>query len=98
MKMAEYFEREALLCDISDAEKHGGMGHVVAQTLIRYVKRVPAVDVAPVVHGKWYGCFEDWRMQIEGDKCSVCGFEHYGTSISHYHYCPNCGAKMDKED
>ena len=49
--MAEYFEREALLCDISDAEKHGGMGHVVAQTLTRYVKRVPAVDVAPDVCG-----------------------------------------------
>lgn len=46
-------------------------------------------------HGRWKQCFEDWRKQIEGDECSVCGFQHYGTSIGHYNYCPNCGAKMD---
>lgn len=28
-------------------------------------------------------------------KCSACGFEHYGCSIRNYHYCPNCGARMD---
>lgn len=56
------------------------------------------IDATPVVHGKWEQCFEDWRKQMEGDKCSNCGFEHYGSSISHYHYCPNCGAKMDLEE
>ena len=55
----------------------------------------PTVDAVEVVHGRWEQCFEDWRKQIEGDKCSVCGFEHYGCSVKHYHYCPNCGAKMD---
>lgn len=49
-------------------------------------------------HGKWGQCYENWRHQIEGDKCSICGFQHYGTSITHYHYCPNCGAKMDLEE
>ena len=58
---------------------------------------LPAADVAPVRHGRWKQCFEDWRKQIEGDECSVCGFQHYGTSIGHYNYCPNCGAKMDLE-
>ena len=51
-----------------------------------------------VRHGKWQACFEDWRKQIEGDECSVCGFQHYGTSITHYHYCPNCGARMDGKE
>lgn len=54
----------------------------------------PPSDVRPIVHGKWIECFEDWRKQIAGDKCSACGFEHYGTNISHYHFCPNCGADM----
>lgn len=44
--------------------------------------------------GEWKPCFEDWRKQIEGDECSVCGFQHYGTSIRNYNFCPNCGAKM----
>ena len=50
-----------------------------------------------VRHGRWEQCFEDWRQQIEGDKCSVCGFEHYGASTKKYKYCPNCGTKMDLE-
>lgn len=56
---------------------------------------IPAADVEPVRHGRWERCFEDWRQQIEGDKCSVCGFEYYGTGIRRFHYCPNCGAKME---
>lgn len=52
-------------------------------------------DVAEVKHGEWKLCYEDWRKQIAGDECSVCGFQHFGVSISHYHYCPNCGARMD---
>ena len=59
------------------------------------VMDAPAADVEPVRHGAWYPCFEDWRQQQEGNKCSVCGFEYYGTGIRAFHYCPNCCAKMD---
>lgn len=52
--------------------------------------RIPAADVAPVVHGHWvYGC-----------QCSVCGDRHGPYNARHkpyYNYCPNCGAKMDEE-
>ena len=47
--MAEYIEREALLEDIQAAVENGGMGSMVAGALKRYVTRVPAADVAPVV-------------------------------------------------
>ena len=52
--MTEYIERDALLDDISAAVKHRGMGEIIGQTLMRYVKRQPAADVAPVVRCK--GC------------------------------------------
>lgn len=61
----------------------------------RIIDSLPAADVEPVRHGRWLKCFEDWRQQIEGSKCSACGFEYYGTGISRFRYCPNCGAKMD---
>ena len=51
-------------------------------------------DTPNMKYGRWEQCFEDFRKQIEGDKCSACGFEHYGSSVRHYHYCPNCGARM----
>ena len=57
------------------------------------VKQEPSVD--PHKHGRWERCFEDWRRQIEGSKCTACGFEHYGSCINYYHYCPNCGTRMD---
>lgn len=66
--MAKYFEREALIGDLTAAMDHRGMGQVIGQTLIRYVKRQPTADVAPVVRckdckwfadnngGEWFGC------------------------------------------
>lgn len=49
------------------------------------------------IRGEWKICFEDWRQEIAGDQCSKCGFQHYGTSISQYKFCPNCGAPMTDE-
>ena len=89
--MAEYIEREALLADIDAAMENAGMGYVVGQTLKRYVKRVPAADVAPVRHGWWKTNSDRPDSLI----CSVCkcGFDMW--KHDPHNYCPNCGAKMD---
>lgn len=51
----------------------------------------PAVDAAPVVHGKWKPdphCYHVFH-------CSVCDSPFWAMRA----YCPNCGAKMNgKED
>ena len=49
------------------------------------------------MRGEWRECFEDWREQIAGNQCSKCGFQNYGTSINHYHFCPACGSPMTGE-
>ena len=54
-----------------------------------YIERLPAADVAPVVHGKWGDNGIAGSILV---KCSVCGFDCGANSFS---YCPNCGAKMD---
>ena len=64
--MAKDFEREALIGDLTAAMDHRGMGQVIGQTLIRYVKRQPAADVAPVVRCK--DC-----THLYGTLCTVCG-------------------------
>lgn len=54
------------------------------------IERAPAVDAAPVFHGKW-----KQRLNIVGRlvwDCSECD----AMSFQHGLYCPNCGAKMDK--
>lgn len=57
----------------------------------RALKAIPAVDAAPVVHGRWVYEHGDPAMI----PCSVCGYQVF--RYNNTHYCPNCGAKMDGE-
>lgn len=52
-------------------------------------QQVPAVDVAPVVHGNWIECYERSRHYY----CSNCG-KVQGIASVVMKYCPECGAKM----
>ena len=65
----------------------------VAISALRPVSR----EQVEKLRGEWQVCFEDWRKQMAGDQCSKCGFQHYGTSINHYKFCPACGAPMTDE-
>ena len=52
-----------------------------------------AADVSPVVHGRWVEK-EKYTFGIMYD-CSLC--ENRILDTGHpWHYCPNCGAKMDE--
>lgn len=61
-------------------------GDTVAWNIGNAIKMLPAVNAAPVVHGH----------VLDSDNpfcgpCSACG-----ESVNRkWHYCPNCGAKMD---
>lgn len=65
-------------------------------TLLSALRPVSREQVEKL-RGEWQVCFEDWRKQMAGDQCSKCGFQHYGTSINHYKFCPACGAPMTDE-
>lgn len=55
------------------------------------IRKLPAADVAPVVHGRWE------RMRESGTtwRCSACDVMvgAFLAGCSHYCYC--CGARMD---
>lgn len=55
------------------------------------VGEAPAIDAEPVVHGRWINQDNTYTKY----QCSACkerNFDGVGR------YCPNCGAKMDKEE
>jgi len=58
------------------------------------VDKIPAADVAEVRHGRWEMAPYNGVYDI---RCSACG---YCPGIRFYssNYCPNCGARMGKED
>lgn len=97
--MSDYISREAVMeLRPKNIEIINSSAYIELDELLDFVGEISAADVEPVRRGRWERCFEDWRQQIEGDKCSLCGFEYYGTGISRFLYCPNCGAKMDLEE
>ena len=50
--MADCIDREKLLDDLSAAAGQSGMGAIIAETLMRYIERQPAVGVVSVVRCK----------------------------------------------
>lgn len=63
------------------------------------------IEYAPVRHGRWIPRGDD-DSDAGMYKCSECGDERYfGEEVwtseeaaTYARYCPNCGAKMDKEE
>lgn len=89
--MAEYIDRKSVLdelCRDNCERTYDGTCHNCRMT--ETIANFPAADVAPVVHGWWIFNDDWWEF-----RCSLCG-SHVG-NIKKYNYCPNCGAKMDKE-
>lgn len=61
------------------------------------IENATTVDAAPVVHDEWDVIEDDYCGMI-ALKCSECNEEFWfedEVSLERYHYCPNCGAKMD---
>lgn len=98
-KIAEYIEREAAFEAITDlaGKAPTRSAYEAVWKSARALKKVPATDVVPVVHGEWVR--PHWRNSNFCYDCSVCGNE-----VMHQEYrwrdkkiypiCPWCGAKM----
>ena len=91
--MTDYIKRE----DAINMVRNTFTG-MTADTLELRINDIPSADVAPVRRGRWES-FEDVFMET-CYQCSECGLSFYladgGTpKENEYHYCPNCGAKMD---
>lgn len=105
--MAEYIEREAAIAVADyavdehpydkDPEKPEtfspyNMGWHDACDYIRdKLEDLPAADVAEARHGWWIASHDEFCA------CSICKYPVY-VGWNQTNYCPNCGAKMDKEE
>ena len=105
--MAEYIEREALKERFrkrikwleKDAHDQYSLGLFHGcEYDADLINEPPAADVAPVRHGRWI--HTDLAAHWYGkDECSECTYhEHDRRDLSHFNFCPNCGAKMDLEE
>lgn len=95
--MAEYIEREAAL----------RTAHIMRpedKCLETELMKIPAADVAPVVHSYWeeYSCSQYMGTDGWGEpkwrdgRFYVChNYKCRRKTVIKSNYCPNCGARMD---
>lgn len=94
--MAEYIDRTALLAELALND----YPWTDLDDAYNAIQAMPAADVAPVDHGRWVQ-----EREIESHflgsgtsfHCSACGRKAGHNQVKAYHYCPRCGAKMDKD-
>ena len=87
MIMDEYIKREAAI----EAVKHAWAKGLEPS---QYIEIIPAVDVAPVRHGRW-----EIVVGSDGKEHMVCtGCRKQQDLTGVFTYCPNCGCRMDGGD
>jgi hypothetical protein len=97
MNNKEYIEREvALEATTYIPLVEPDPTDIIYLTLVtaqKNIRKIPAADVAPVVHGEWIHHYYDSGEPID-DKwyCAEC---HMCNDHKRTWYCPYCGAKMD---
>ena len=90
--MKEYIERAAVEKMLEDAQLISDGEYCGYCTEDVSLNRIPAADVAEVRHGYWDDSLDGLTPYF-----SVCRCTHR-CLIRRPIYCPNCGARMDKED
>ena len=101
--MAEYIDREALFAEFDrlGLGEHSIVEKVFSIGVRTIIAGMPAADVAPAAHGRWEDSIDEW-FGTDVYTCSKCRESYVlveGTPKQNlWHYCPNCGAKMDGGD
>ena len=98
--MKEYIERAQLLKNLGYDETR--RADVLPGSTFDIVLKEPAADVAEVRHGRWIPSDMGVGEPDEAYICSECGepwtLIDGNPAENNMRYCPNCGARMDKED
>lgn len=102
--MKEYIERERIINHLKnciDEVKNTNGCTDDFEICLRAVKNQPTANVQEAMYGKWeINDINEEKKEITV-MCSECGYTYIlaecDTPQDFFIYCPNCGAKMDKE-
>ena len=99
--MADYIEREYAADAVADVYYNTPDINLSCEKFEAAILKIPAADVAPVVHGRWDDKPNPQWKAYDIRYCSVCGWSIHKTKLRNadlnWHYCPNCGTLMDLE-
>lgn len=99
--MDEYIDREAAFDAITDlaGKAPTRSAYEAVWKSARVLKKIPAANVAPVVHGRWDDSgrytFPSGDVAVRCTNCG-CALTESEYHLNNWNYCPVCGAKMDR--
>ena len=94
--MDEYIKRETAFNAIIDlaGKAPTRSAYEAVWKSARALKKIPAADVAPAVHGRW--------VSVAGKRDRICSrclhnepYKNADDDAEVFEFCPHCGAKMD---
>ncbi len=88
--MFDMIDRKRLLLEM-ESDENKSADTMQFERYSEMVRRQPAIDVVPVVHGHWKHRDDDTAWKNE---CSVCKALFYFETP----YCYLCGSKMDENE
>ena len=90
--MKEYIERAAVKDEILSWAVCINHPELLSKEDTMYcIDNIPAADVAPVRYGQWLPQIVLGKKAWDCSECKTLGSPHWK-------WCPNCGARMNKED
>ena len=92
-------DKDALLSDIDTTIENSGCVNHEGE-ILDCIAYADTIDVVPVVRGEWiHGCRDGAGTEFcYCSECSEDALKDKGGYTEFSAYCPNCGARMDKED
>ena len=90
-------------CSEEDTLSSDFMAQIIEIVQDEYLANAQTVDAVPAVHGHWVDRYEIKSFKhtnIPTVQCSECECYFCDIINNHkfmYHYCPNCGAKMEAD-
>lgn len=101
MKICEQYSQHCF-------NSNDSQGQDIADRILDDIVAIPTADVQEVKHGYWIEKEKGYTTNFGGKgktpyrECSICGWDYPVVTVEQhfkqYKHCPNCGAKMDKED
>lgn len=92
----DYISRQDVITTIRENGVYGSgySNEEREDNVVDMIESVPAADVRPVIKCKWKNLTRAGFASVEAT-CSACGKTLFYKSW--WHFCPNCGAKVEKE-
>ena len=97
--MKKYIDADLLKSDLQNINESERLYYI---GVFDVINSQPATDVVEIIHGKWIDVplnsdpnYFAYKYNLR-TKCSVCDFA-MPREYPRFNICPNCGARMDKE-